>query len=83
MAEEGKGNNDDGGSKGKMVTQTKHVIKWEDDSDSNENLELALCLVRKLWTTKRFNSNAFMKGEWKRELLAQICFRSGSSIGRI
>jgi len=51
---------EDGGSKGKGVMKAKPTVKWEDDSDSEENSELSLCLVGKLWTTKRFNSNAFM-----------------------
>ena len=44
-----------------MGTRTaKTVVKWAEDSDSEENSELSLCLVGKLWTTRRFNSNAFM-----------------------
>lgn len=33
-------------------------MKWDDNSESEENSELSLCLLGKLWT-RRFNSNAF------------------------
>jgi len=35
------------------------VVRWEDYED--EQSSLSLCLVGKLWTIRRFNSNAFMK----------------------
>ena len=60
MAEEGQEGYGNGGSKGKGLMKAKPVAKWEDDSESEVNSELSLCLVGKLWTTRRFNSNAFM-----------------------
>ena len=49
-----------GERKGQAPLKAKAVVRWEDDSDGEENSELSLCLVGKLWTTRRFNSNAFM-----------------------
>uniref|UniRef100_A0A7C9EUN2 DUF4283 domain-containing protein n=1 Tax=Opuntia streptacantha TaxID=393608 RepID=A0A7C9EUN2_OPUST len=60
MAAEGSEGLCRGERKGQAPLKAKAVVRWEDDSDGEENSELSLCLVGKLWTTRRFNSNAFM-----------------------
>ena len=48
MAEEGSEGFDRGDSKRKEPLKAKAVVRWEDDSESEENSELSLCLVGKL-----------------------------------
>jgi len=60
MAKAGREENSSDTSKGKGVPKAKLVVKWDEDSDGEENPELSLCLIGKLWTKRRFNSNAFM-----------------------
>uniref|UniRef100_A0A7C8ZPI5 DUF4283 domain-containing protein n=1 Tax=Opuntia streptacantha TaxID=393608 RepID=A0A7C8ZPI5_OPUST len=47
-------------SKGKGKAKAKPVVKWEEEIEDEEKSELSLCLIGKLWTKRRFNSNAFM-----------------------
>jgi len=60
MANEGSTGISGGDSRGKRQSKAKAVVRWVEDSDSEETSELSLCLVGKLWTTRRFNSHAFM-----------------------
>ena len=60
MAEEGSDSHGRGEGKGKGSSKTKAVVSWDEDSESENNSELSLCLVGRLWTTRRFNSTALM-----------------------
>jgi len=56
----GREGSSNGGSKGKGKAKAKPTVKWEEEIEDEEKSELALCLIGKLWTKRRFNSNAFM-----------------------
>jgi len=38
----------------------KATLKWEKDDEAAEGSKLALCLLGRLWTSKKFNAFAFM-----------------------
>ncbi|KAJ8443141.1 hypothetical protein Cgig2_005692 [Carnegiea gigantea] len=38
----------------------KAAVKWEKDDEAAEGSKLALCLLGRLWTSKKFNAFAFM-----------------------